>query len=226
MIDKQLNDEAVAAHNAFRSMHGCPNLQFDLDLAISAQNYAKVLAAKENLVHSGCEDYGENLATRMSSGVVQLSGTHNLQYLTFKVIMTKKPDLSKEATQLWYDEINLHDFGGDFNPNSGHFTQVIWKETRNAGFGVAKSSDEHKIFVVGHYKPAGNINGLFRENVLPVVRKIMLPQPITVQPLSERKKKMVRGSYTLVIIHEAFKRKRRWRTSVGLMNEEIIYAIK
>ncbi|KAF6768863.1 hypothetical protein AHF37_12283, partial [Paragonimus kellicotti] len=107
-----------------------------------------------------------------------------------------------------------------------HFTQVIWKETRNAGFGVAKSSDEHKIFVVGHYKPAGNISGQFTENVLPVMRKNMLPQPITVQPVSERKKKTVHRSHTRVIIHEAFKRKRRWITSVGLMNEEIIYSLK
>ncbi|KAF8563907.1 hypothetical protein P879_09107 [Paragonimus westermani] len=206
MINKQLNDEAIAAHNAFRSMHGCPHLQFDLNLAISAQKYAEALAAKESLAHSACEDYGENLATFMSSGVVQLSG--------------------KEATKLWYDEIKVHDFGGDFSPNSGHFTQLIWKETRNAGFGVAKSSDEHKIFVVGHYKPAGNISGLFRDNVLPVVHKNMLPQPITVQPVSERKRKTVRRSRTRVIIYEAFKRKRRWGTLIGLMNEEIIYSLR
>ncbi|KAF6780192.1 hypothetical protein AHF37_00324 [Paragonimus kellicotti] len=101
MIDKQLNDEAIAAHNAYRSMHGCPNIQLDLDLANSAQKYAELLAATGTLVHSACEGYGENLATRMSSGVVQLSG--------------------KEATKMWYDEINLHDFGGDFSPNSGKF---------------------------------------------------------------------------------------------------------
>ena len=48
----------------------------------------------------------------------------------------------------------------------GHFTQVVWKASREAGFGKAKTKDG-KCFVVGSYRPAGNLIGSFVENVPP-----------------------------------------------------------
>ena len=49
-------------------------------------------------------------------------------------------------------------------PTAGHFTQVVWKSSREAGFGKAKTKDG-KCFVVGSYRPAGNLIGSFVENV-------------------------------------------------------------
>lgn len=48
---------------------------------------------------------------------------------------------------------------------SGHFSQVVWKDTKTAGFGRAKS-DSGNFIIVGQYKPAGNVLGHFQENVL------------------------------------------------------------
>uniref|UniRef100_A0AAR2M5Q2 SCP domain-containing protein n=1 Tax=Pygocentrus nattereri TaxID=42514 RepID=A0AAR2M5Q2_PYGNA len=50
---------------------------------------------------------------------------------------------------------------------TGHFTQVVWKDTEEVGFGLA--TDGAAIFVVGQYLPAGNITnpGYFEKNVLP-----------------------------------------------------------
>lgn len=48
--------------------------------------------------------------------------------------------------------------------NSGHFTQVVWKETKEVGFGKAKSSGG-RVFVVGSYRPAGNMVGNYKDNV-------------------------------------------------------------
>lgn len=50
----------------------------------------------------------------------------------------------------------------------GHFTQVIWRNSRCFGVGKARSRTG-KIVVVAHYAPAGNISGLFQNNVIPPI---------------------------------------------------------
>ena len=59
-------------------------------------------------------------------------------------------------------------------PPAGHFTQVVWKDSKELGVGMA--TDGHKVFVVGQYRPAGNMNmpGYFEKNVLP--KGNILPQ--------------------------------------------------
>lgn len=54
---------------------------------------------------------------------------------------------------------------GTFLP-AGHFTQVVWKDSTQLGVGLA--TDGKMAFVVGQYRPAGNINRkeYFEENVL------------------------------------------------------------
>ena len=68
--------------------------------------------------------------------------------------------MSSLATDLWYAEVN--DPGYDFempgfhqNPGTGHFTQIVWKDTKKVGCGVAGS------FAVCRYQPAGNFLGLY-----------------------------------------------------------------
>ena len=68
------------------------------------------------------------------------------------------------ATTDWYNEIKVHNFKKEFQVNSGHFTQLIWKGTEEVGFGVANRGKLY--FVVANYYPAGNILGEFSTNVL------------------------------------------------------------
>ena len=51
-----------------------------------------------------------------------------------------------------------------FKSGTGHFTQVVWKETKVLGIAKAKSNDG-KIFVVARYHPAGNYMNQFQDNV-------------------------------------------------------------
>lgn len=51
----------------------------------------------------------------------------------------------------------------------GHFTQLVWAKSRHFGVGKARSRTG-KVIVVAIYSPAGNVSGLFQDNVLP-------PQP-------------------------------------------------
>ena len=50
--------------------------------------------------------------------------------------------------------------------NLGHFTQVVWKNSKNLGIAKARSSSG-KIIVVANYEPAGNYIGQYVQNVPP-----------------------------------------------------------
>lgn len=49
---------------------------------------------------------------------------------------------------------------------TGHFTQLIWKNSVQLGVGIAFSSDKQKIYVVAQYSPPGNVHGQYADNVL------------------------------------------------------------
>ena len=53
---------------------------------------------------------------------------------------------------------------------TGHFTQLVWKPTKEFGIGYATGVDNHDpdmkcVYVVARYKPAGNILGKFSTSV-------------------------------------------------------------
>ena len=50
---------------------------------------------------------------------------------------------------------------------TGHFTQVVWKESTVLGIGKAniKKNGMYCTYVVGRYKKAGNFMGKYKENV-------------------------------------------------------------
>ena len=48
----------------------------------------------------------------------------------------------------------------------GHFTQAVWKDSQQVGFGLAVNPDGQN-FVVATYQPAGNMVGSYLQNVLP-----------------------------------------------------------
>ncbi|KAF6730593.1 Golgi-associated plant pathogenesis-related protein 1 [Oryzias melastigma] len=74
----------------------------------------------------------------------------------------------KEAVEAWYSEIKDYNFAKPgFQSGTGHFTQVVWKNSTELGVGMA--TDGKSVFVVGQYHPAGNFTnkGEFEGNVLP-----------------------------------------------------------
>jgi hypothetical protein len=50
---------------------------------------------------------------------------------------------------------------------AGHFSQVVWRDSKELGVAVAKSRTG-QIFVVANYSPPGNFIGSFAENVPPL----------------------------------------------------------
>uniref|UniRef100_A0A3B3Z6V5 SCP domain-containing protein n=1 Tax=Periophthalmus magnuspinnatus TaxID=409849 RepID=A0A3B3Z6V5_9GOBI len=133
-------------HNAYRAEHDTPALSYSSELCAIAQKWADHLLQNNTFAHSQTSD-GENIYCSTSSAPV-----------------TPK----NEAVDSWYSEIKDYNFKKPgYNNNTGHFTQVVWKDSTELGVGVASSGK--KVFVVGQYRPAGNMNSpmYFQENVLP-----------------------------------------------------------
>lgn len=69
-----------------------------------------------------------------------------------------------------YNEICVpgYTFGSEGSGGAGHFTQVVWKESKELGIGKA-DIDKNGMkctYIVGRYKPAGNMISNFGKNVM------------------------------------------------------------
>ncbi|TMW54435.1 hypothetical protein DOY81_000427 [Sarcophaga bullata] len=139
---KELQEEVLAAHNEYRAKHSCGPLVLNKQLNNLASEWAKHLANTNTLQHRKNNKYGENLY--MSTGIGKK--THVL------------------AVQSWYEEVQNYNFNRPgFSPNTGHFSQVVWKTTKELGVGVATKGD--RTWVVCNYDPPGNIVGNFLDCV-------------------------------------------------------------
>jgi hypothetical protein len=67
----------------------------------------------------------------------------------------------------WYEEFVDYDFKSDYIPGTGHFTQIVWKESQYLGCGLG--SAERYYVVTCNYFPMGNIVGNFSQNVFPPI---------------------------------------------------------
>ncbi|KAE8582068.1 hypothetical protein XENTR_v10019926 [Xenopus tropicalis] len=148
MDKKSFESEFLQAHNKYREMHGAPPLQLSRQLCQSAQEWADQLAKLGTSQHSAAAEgsIGENIYER-----------------------TGKEPTADHTVDSWYSEIKKYNFGSPgYVPGTGHFTQVIWKESKEVGVGVA-TDGKGRHYVVGQYNPGGNIDDpeSYKQNVLP-----------------------------------------------------------
>lgn len=138
--------DSLQWHNHYRTIHGVPPLKLSKELCCFAEEWAKNIAATESFKHRPNNKYGENIYMEWSSNPnSKVSG--------------------QKAVDSWYSEIKYHQFGREPSSlKSGHFTQVIWKESKELGVAYSRSKSG-KIYVVANYNPAGNMMGQFKNNV-------------------------------------------------------------
>ena len=135
-------EKFLAHHNQVRAEVGAPGLVWSKELAAYSQEWA------DQLAQNGCkmehhkkpslkgEPVGENLFWGSSS--------------TFYHPI--------DASISWYSEKKIYKYGkfGKGNWHEiGHYTQMVWKNTREVGVGVSVCKDGGLI-VVANYYPAGN----------------------------------------------------------------------
>jgi pathogenesis-related protein 1 len=160
----------TAAHNVIRAELNLnpplPDLTWSEDLAQFAQQWADNLANGANcgtIFHRDQRMYGENIAFRGSS----------------RLTTEYAPE---EAVESWAAEVECWEYGtilGNNAPNAnsescdptciaaqhssgcGHYTQLVWRNTREVGCGYAQCKDGNftdEIWVC-NYSPPGNFIG-------------------------------------------------------------------
>jgi uncharacterized protein YkwD len=138
------------AHNRIRAQVGAtpplPDFAWSQDLADIAQSYAEHLSGSCDLVHSKGQ-YGENLAFFGGSRAT-----------------------SSEVVDLWAGEKACYTYGTfertdsctsacDSSGGCGHYTQVVWRDTKVVGCGVATCANGQSEIWVCNYDPPGNYVG-------------------------------------------------------------------
>uniref|UniRef100_H2YZD8 SCP domain-containing protein n=1 Tax=Ciona savignyi TaxID=51511 RepID=H2YZD8_CIOSA len=103
---------------------------------------------------------------------------HNEYRANHNAAPLKQKDELTNVAQKWakhlassgkFGHSNHKDYGENIamtsakNP-TGHFTQVVWKNSTEIGIGVA-TDGKGTLFAVANYAPAGNFRGQFEENV-------------------------------------------------------------
>lgn len=135
------------AHNIFREVAGVPPLKWSVELAQYAQEYSQKCVFE----HSPAS-YGENL----------IMGNYQ-----------DDADMARGVT-MWHGEICYYDFDNPgFSLSTGHYTQIVWKNTQYVGCGFTMCQGGVKPFLkyvagllVCEYFPAGNVRTQFSHNVL------------------------------------------------------------
>ena len=129
--------EFLRVHNDARARVGVAPLRWSATLARYAQQWADHLASTGQFTHRdlSATGYGEN----MFGGSDGSPG---------------------DAARYWLEEKNAYR-GGAITPQNfgdvGHYTQMVWSETTEVGFGIARGGGG--VVVVANYAPAGNGNG-------------------------------------------------------------------
>lgn len=127
---------------------GLPGAMPALRSSVASGRYSEALASTRILKHSPESSRGQC--------------GENLAWASYD-------QTGKEVADRWYSEIKNYNFQQPgFTSGTGHFTAMVWKNTKKMGVGKASASDGSS-FVVARYFPAGNVvnQGFFEENVLP-----------------------------------------------------------
>ncbi|CAG8962072.1 hypothetical protein HYFRA_00005115 [Hymenoscyphus fraxineus] len=141
--------DMLTYHNFFRKQHGAKDLVWDQKLADFGQSDSDKCAQK----HSN-GPYGENKAWGTALD-------------------------TKTAVNMWGSERTKFNFNnGGFSMATGHFTQVVWKETTTVGCGLTKCGGSIGNLITCEYEAFGNMEGAYRKQVGAIIAPAKLTDKI------------------------------------------------
>ena len=145
----------TAEHNKVRRKVGAPDLTWADDLASYAQQWADHLAFERGCrmehrpgTRAAQGKYGENLY--WASAVLWTDGTLAEQLVT-----------AEKVVDSWAREVENYSYEtNSCEPGKvcGHYTQVVWQESKFIGCGRAVCGDKSQVWVC-NYDPPGNVVG-------------------------------------------------------------------
>ena len=148
----QIRKNILNKHNILRSNHETQKLKLNNKLNEMAQTFAEKCAAS-----SDGEIYCLDLYENDENGEYEMIGQN--------IAVIKNNNNVLDICQKWYNEKYNYNFDSNkYIDKTGHFTQMIWKNTTDIGIGYKESQDGIKYFIV-YYYPAGNIFNKYKENV-------------------------------------------------------------
>jgi hypothetical protein len=155
VTDQAFLDGMLASVNQYRAKHGVPPVTLDHTLVDYAKSRASLVSTEEGLSRGHAdldERYGENLSWHASTAQ-EAAG-------------------AEAATSSWYGEITDYNFADPSSSGpgvTGHFSQLVWKETAKVGFGRAfgRGAEWWETYIVATFYPAGNMEGAYEANVPP-----------------------------------------------------------
>lgn len=126
--------EMVDLHNQLRRRHDLHSLQWSDELAGKAQRWAETLLESGQLRHDPSR-HGQNIFA-----------------------MSGRPADVNFVFRAWASEASDYDYSRNTcSATCGHYTQIVWRDTKQIGCGVARGSGR-EIWVCD-YDPPGNVNG-------------------------------------------------------------------
>ncbi|HZV57197.1 MAG TPA: CAP domain-containing protein [Sphingobium sp.] len=133
----------LIAHNSARAALGLDPLHWNTTLAAEAQQWAGQVA-RAGWLHHGLgsgSGQGENLwmGTRERFTVEEMVGRWVAERHLFRHARFPDTSITGDWTQV------------------GHYTQIVWRRTREVGCGLARS--ERADVLVCRYREAGNVRG-------------------------------------------------------------------
>ncbi len=136
----------VAEHNRWRSEVGAPPLKWSAKLAGIAQGWADHLKNDScGMYHSG-NGYGENIY--QATAIMWSDGRRDFSSKT-----------AKDVTGAWGSEIKDYNYtDNSCSGVCGHYTQLVWKNTKEVGCAMSACGDNGQIWVCSYYPP-GNVVG-------------------------------------------------------------------
>jgi uncharacterized protein YkwD len=127
---------AIKRHNLYRACHNAQPLMFNCEILKISQDYSQYLLDNNKFEHSGNTYHGAWMG-------------ENLAYTGGYSITGETP------TDMWYDEIKDYNFNNpSYQPGCGHFTQVVWKNSKEFGIGLACAN--RACYMTANYYPGGN----------------------------------------------------------------------
>ncbi|KAI9158977.1 Protein PRY2 [Paramyrothecium foliicola] len=134
--DDTFTSAILNSTNTFRTQHNASDLSWNDTLAEFAVDYLE--EADCEFEHSG-GPYGENLAIGYPNTTASI--------------------------EAWGNERDKYDFGdAEFDEETGHFTQLVWKNTTDVGCG-RRLCGERGWYLACEYWPRGNVAEQFEAEV-------------------------------------------------------------
>ena len=140
---KYIFQEALTIHNYYRKIHNSPLLEINSKLNKMANLYL------DNLINS-VKSYSTNI--------------YNNEPLGENILICNYEKTPKEICINWYNEESNYKYNLEsFQKGTNHFTQMIWKSSKE--FGFAYKFQNNRTYGVALYYPSGNKFGEFQKNV-------------------------------------------------------------